>query len=129
MIGSFSSERTLWVASVEAFLQSLRSPELREQLAAGQHEGRKGLASLLLGVEESALTEAQVRGLGSIQSALFTGLMTQWLTDPKRAPSSREVMEGLRTLGALAGGAAPRSVRSEAARRRGRRGPAPRAGR
>ncbi|WP_246884723.1 hypothetical protein [Streptomyces sp. GESEQ-4] len=44
-------------------------------------------------------------GLGSAcckflaaQMALFTGLMTQWLTDPGQAPDASEIVAGLRAL-------------------------------
>jgi hypothetical protein len=35
VIESFETHRPLWVASFEAFVQAQRSPELREQLSAG----------------------------------------------------------------------------------------------
>src|SRR5829696_9380606 len=49
VIDSFDAHRPLWVASFEAFAAAQRSPELREQLADGQEEGRFGLAALFQG--------------------------------------------------------------------------------
>ncbi|MEV8630643.1 TetR/AcrR family transcriptional regulator [Streptosporangium sp. NPDC051023] len=95
---SFGTHRKLWMASIEALLQAEHSPELRQYLAAGQREGRRGLASILLGVEEDRLPESTVRTFGSVQLALLSGLMIQGVTDPEQAPSGAEVLEGLRAL-------------------------------
>ncbi|GAA3089889.1 TetR/AcrR family transcriptional regulator [Streptosporangium carneum] len=95
---SFGTHRKLWVASIEALLQAEHSPELRDRLAGGQREGRRGLASILLGVEEDSLPESTVRTLGSVQLALLSGVMMQWLADPEQAPTGAEVVRGLRAL-------------------------------
>ncbi|MEU1883150.1 TetR/AcrR family transcriptional regulator [Streptosporangium sp. NPDC020072] len=95
---SFGTHRKLWAASVEALVQAEHSPELRRYLADGQREGRRGLASILLGVEEDALQEGTTRTLGSVQLALLSGVMMQWLADPEQAPTGAEILEGLRTL-------------------------------
>ncbi|WP_433220659.1 TetR/AcrR family transcriptional regulator [Microtetraspora malaysiensis] len=99
---SFSTHRNLWIATIEALLQSEHSPELRRYLAGAQVEGRRGLAAILLGVEESALAEGSVRSLGAVQMALFSGVMVQWLTDPEQAPSASEVVAGLRAIATIA---------------------------
>ncbi|MEV7007282.1 TetR family transcriptional regulator [Streptosporangium sp. NPDC051022] len=98
LLKSFGTHRKLWMASVEALSQAEHSPELRKYLAAGQLEGRRGLASILLGIEEDKLPESAVRTLGSVQLALLSGMMMQGLTDPEQAPSGAEVLEGLRAL-------------------------------
>ena len=49
VIDSYDAHRPLWLASFEAFAAAQRSPELREQLADGQEEGRFGLAALFQG--------------------------------------------------------------------------------
>ncbi|MCG5218610.1 TetR/AcrR family transcriptional regulator [Streptosporangium sp. KLBMP 9127] len=99
---SFGTHRNLWIATIEALLQSEHSPELRRYLAGAQAEGRRGLAAILLGVEESALAEGSVRSLGAVQMALLSGVMVQWLTDPEQAPSASEVVAGLRAIAAIA---------------------------
>ncbi|NYI07932.1 TetR/AcrR family transcriptional regulator [Allostreptomyces psammosilenae] len=98
MIDTFATHRSLWLASVEAFVQAEHSPELREQIAAGQREGRRGMAASVSGLEEGSVPERTVRTLGSVQLALFSGVMLQWLGDPEHAPSGAEVVEGLRAL-------------------------------
>lgn len=80
MIESFSAHRELWVAQLEAVLQAQRSPAVREHLARGQQEARRGLG-------------------GSVPLALMTGLMLQWLVDPDGAPSAEDVVDGIAELG------------------------------
>jgi AcrR family transcriptional regulator len=95
-----ATHRRVWIASIEALAQAEHSPELRKHLAGGQEEGRRGLAALLRGVEESAVDDGTSRTLGSVQMALVTGVMVQWLTDPENAPDGAEVVAGLRALSA-----------------------------
>jgi AcrR family transcriptional regulator len=105
VIESFEAHRPLWVATFEAFMSAQRSPELREQLAAGQEEGRFGLAALFQNIDESAVDERTARTVGSFYLALMSGLIVQWLVDPERAPSGRELAEALRTIVASVRGA------------------------
>jgi hypothetical protein len=42
LIDSFADNRQSWLASLEAFTRSQRSPELRTQLTAGQPDGGRG---------------------------------------------------------------------------------------
>ncbi|HZG89853.1 MAG TPA: TetR/AcrR family transcriptional regulator [Pseudonocardia sp.] len=96
MVRSFQEQRTLWLTSVDAVVQAEHTPELRGRLADAQEEGRRGSAAGLLGVAESDVDEAAVRGLGSVQMALISGIAAQWLIDPERAPSGADVVAGLR---------------------------------
>ncbi|MFJ3714045.1 TetR/AcrR family transcriptional regulator [Streptomyces sp. NPDC090053] len=98
IIESFSTHRTLWLASVEALAQAEHSENLRRYLAGGQAQGRRGLAAILRGVEEDAIDDEAARTLGAVQMALLTGLMTQWLTGPDRAPTGADIVAGLRAL-------------------------------
>ncbi|MFE3826708.1 TetR/AcrR family transcriptional regulator [Streptomyces sp. NPDC059092] len=98
IIESFSTHRTLWLASVEALAQAEHSEDLRRYLAGGQAQGRRGLAAILGGVEEDAVDDEAASTLGATQMALLTGLMTQWLTDPDRAPTGADIVAGLRAL-------------------------------
>ncbi|MER6117128.1 TetR/AcrR family transcriptional regulator [Streptomyces sp. A0642] len=97
-IASYRTDRWLWIASVEAFVHAQTSPDLLALLAAGQREGRRGVAARLAGVPEAEVGEADVRGLGSVQLALMSGVMIQWLTDPDQAPDAGEIASGLRAL-------------------------------
>jgi AcrR family transcriptional regulator len=101
VIGSLATHRDLWIASIEALIQAEHAPELRAQLADGQQEGRRGMAALLTGIDEDALDDTTTRTLGSVQMALLSGVMVQWLTDPARAPTADEVVAGLRALSAV----------------------------
>ncbi|RSM60005.1 TetR family transcriptional regulator [Actinoplanes sp. ATCC 53533] len=103
VIGSMRSHRQLWLASVEAMIQSEHSAELRAQLAEGMEQGRSGLAAMLTGQAEETIDEQTVRTIGSVAMALMSGVLTQLLTDPARAPSAEQIAAGVRAL-ALAPG-------------------------
>jgi AcrR family transcriptional regulator len=98
VLGTLGTHRELWLASVEAMVQSEHSPELKAQLGAGMEQGRRGLAALLTGRDEDTLDERTVRTLGSVSLALMSGVMTQWLTDPAHAPSAEQIAAGVRAL-------------------------------
>jgi AcrR family transcriptional regulator len=98
MIRSFQEHTRLWTASMDALVHAEHAPELRKHLAEGQEEGRRGAAAGLLGVPEDEVDEAAVRSLGSVQMALISGVMVQWLIDPERAPSGADVVAGLRAM-------------------------------
>jgi hypothetical protein len=101
VIETVTTHRALWVASIEAMVQSEHNPELRGQLADGIQQGRSGMAALLTGTAEDALDDETVRELGSIQMALMSGVIIQWLADPRSAPSPEQVVAGLRAMAAL----------------------------
>jgi AcrR family transcriptional regulator len=103
VIGSIRSHRELWLASVEAMLQSEHSPELKAQLAEGMEQGRRGLAAMLTGGDEETIDEQTVRTTGSTALALMSGMLTQWLTDPARAPSAEQLAAGVRALSLVPG--------------------------
>jgi AcrR family transcriptional regulator len=103
MTDSFRQHRTLWLANLEALVQAEHSPQLRDQLVAGQRRGRRGLAAGLLGVAEDTVDDTAVRTIGSLQLALLLGSATQWLTDPGHAPTGDDLHTGLRTLTELLG--------------------------
>jgi AcrR family transcriptional regulator len=98
IIRSFQDDRTLWLATIEALVQAEHSDDLRRYLAGSQDQGRRGLAALLRSTSEDEVDDATARTLGAVQMALFTGLLTQWLTDPGQAPDAAEVVAGLRAL-------------------------------
>ncbi|MET9885169.1 helix-turn-helix domain-containing protein [Streptomyces sp. NPDC006430] len=100
-IRDFGDMRWLWTASVEAFVHAQSSPELLAILAEGQRRSRRMVAAQLRGVPEDAVTEEDVRVLGSVHVALLTGVMVQTLTDPEHAPSGRDLAQGLRDMAEL----------------------------
>lgn len=97
-IASFTRHRWLWAATMEAFVHAQNSPALSEFLAAGQHVTRQMIVEELTGVPVAEVDDREARTLGSVHMALTTGVMVQWLTDPERAPSGQEILEGLRAL-------------------------------
>ena len=103
IIESFQTDRTLWAASIEALAQAEHSADLRRYLAGGQVQGRRGLAAVLCGTPEERIDDVTARTLGAAQMALFTGVMTQWFTDPGAAPTASEVVAGLHALTGLVG--------------------------
>lgn len=119
VIESFETHRPLWVASFEAFVQAQRSPELREQLAVGHEEARFGLAALFQNMDESSLDESAAHTVGSFYLALMSGLVTQWLVDPERAPSGRAMSEALRTIVASVQGTEETAERGNDRNKRG----------
>ncbi|GAB3842751.1 TetR/AcrR family transcriptional regulator [Dactylosporangium cerinum] len=104
VIETFTTHRPLWIATIEAFQQSEHDPELRAQLAMGQRAGLRSLAAGLQGVPEDQVTDRDVRTVGAMQTALISGVMFQWMSDPEHAPSADEVVEGLQALARIAGG-------------------------
>ena len=87
--------RDLATASIEAAVQARSSEVVRQHLAEGQQDARRGLAAAALGVSEADVEEGAVSSLGSVHLALVTGLMIQVLIDPELAPTTDQVLEGL----------------------------------
>lgn len=104
LIEAATAQPEVVAASFESFPAARHSPKLRAQLADGMEEGRRGLVAVLQGVPEDTITDDQVRALGSFYSALLSGVVAQWLVDPERAPSGRDLAVALRTI---TGGPAP----------------------
>jgi AcrR family transcriptional regulator len=99
LIESFTTHRPLWFASFEAFSQSEHSPELRKQLADGYALYlRPEMAAKFLGIDGGQVDEQTARTLGSFLVALQAGLAAQWLLDPDRAPSGRDLIDALRRI-------------------------------
>ena len=103
VIESYAANRWLWLATIEAAVQAEHSPKVRELMAASLRQGRGGLAAGLLGVAEDTLDGPAERALGSVQLALMSGFLVQWLIDPDNAPSERDIAEGVLRLAAHLG--------------------------
>jgi AcrR family transcriptional regulator len=99
IIESVTSDRPLWLASMEVMIQAEHHPALREQLAEGLAAGRRGMAAIATGLPEDQIDDATARSVGSAQMALMSGVVTQWLTDPASAPSAEEIAAGIARLG------------------------------
>jgi AcrR family transcriptional regulator len=93
---SFDEHRPLIVAFVEALAQSVRSDELRAQLADIYEESRAEVGRLVEeSLGETELGDEQIRAVASFMLAVCDGLLLQWLVDPDRAPSGAELTAGL----------------------------------
>jgi AcrR family transcriptional regulator len=101
ILSTMETHRAVFVATIEAMVQSEHSAELRAQIAGGMKEGRSGMAALLTGRPEDSLPPGEVATLGSVQLALMSGVLTQWLVDPSTAPSAEQIAAGIRALAAL----------------------------
>jgi AcrR family transcriptional regulator len=97
VIESFTTHRQLWIATFEATVQAERSPEVRAFLADALQEGREGLAALFQNIDP-AIDPQAARVVGSFYQALLSGVWVQWLIDPERAPSSRDLAQALQLL-------------------------------
>lgn len=97
VVDSLAAHRPLWAAQFEIFAQIDRVPELRAFLADAQQQGRMGLAALLQNIDPE-VEEEKARAVGGFYHALLSGVLVQWLTDPERAPSGRDLANALRTI-------------------------------
>jgi len=97
VIESFEAQRPLWVATFEVVAQIERAPEVRQFLAGALQQGREGLAMLFEGID-AGTNPHRAQSVGSFYQALMTGVVTQWVTDPERAPSGRDLAEALRIV-------------------------------
>ena len=97
IIATFETHRQLWVATFEVLAQIERAPEVRQFLADALQQGREGLAMLFQHIDAAAdKHKAQI--VGSFYQALMSGIVVQWVTDPERAPSGRDLAEALRVV-------------------------------
>jgi AcrR family transcriptional regulator len=89
---------------VEAFPPALRSPDLREAMAAAYADVRaagEAMFERLLEADEAGLEPEQVRTLSSLLIALGDGLILQWLLDPEALPASGEIVDALSSAAAV----------------------------
>lgn len=96
VIESFTAHRELWAAWFEVFGQLERVPALRQAIADGTEQARALWVSMIQELDPAADAE-RTRALGSLHHAILGGVMVQWLVDPDRAPSARELTEALLT--------------------------------
>jgi AcrR family transcriptional regulator len=97
VIASFSTHRHMWIATFEALAQAERSPQIRAFLGDAVQQGREGLVVLFQNVDEAA-GQKLAKTVGSFYQALLTGVWVQWLIDPERAPSSRDMAQALQLI-------------------------------
>ena len=100
LIETFETHRSLWVANFELFSQLEHRPEILRILANNIHLARTGLAALFLGEDESVISHRTAETIGTFHHVLLSGLITQWLIDPRSALSARDLTEALRSTAA-----------------------------
>jgi AcrR family transcriptional regulator len=97
IIESFDTHRQLWKATYEAMTVAEHSPEVRAFLSDALQQGRMGLAALFHDVDPEA-NERLAATVGSFYQALLSGVWVQWMVDPERSPSGRDLAEALRVI-------------------------------
>jgi AcrR family transcriptional regulator len=98
LIETFETHRPLWAANFELFAQMDHLPEIRRVMGDSLLQARLGLASLFLNRDVSEIDEHTARTTGAFYHALMSGLMAQWLINPKHALSARDLTEALRAI-------------------------------
>lgn len=91
----------LTTATVESLAQAGRVPEIRAVLAAAQDTAREDLALMFHAISDDDGADGaddRTRVLGAFYQALLTGVMVQWLVEPKTALSGRDVADALRAI-------------------------------
>lgn len=101
MMAAYGGDKTFWAANLESVLVAYRDESVREHLSTGFEAGRSGITSVLTGIEESELPPETIRTLGSVQMALLSGVMIQYLLNPDTAPSAEELFQGIHALAAI----------------------------
>lgn len=99
-VDRFAELRPFLVAFVEAMPQAVRTPALRQRIAAAYEDVRAAGAEMVgrgLAADGIEVTESDAKTIASVLIAVCDGLMLQWLVDPDRVPTSDQL------LGAAAG--------------------------
>ncbi|HEX4311699.1 MAG TPA: TetR/AcrR family transcriptional regulator [Acidobacteriaceae bacterium] len=98
IMATFETHRALWAANFEVFAQMVGQEEARRVIADKVHVARAGLAAMFLGQDEATVSEHTVRTTGTLYHVLLSGLVLQWLIDPKSALSAKDLTESLRVM-------------------------------
>lgn len=98
LIDHVKAHRTLWMASFELFMLAQRSPEIAESYAQGQPGATAAMAALATGELEETIGAETVRTIGSVQMALVSGIVMQWMSYPDEAPGPEAIAAGLRGI-------------------------------
>jgi AcrR family transcriptional regulator len=98
VIDSFRANPELWLATFDVFGVAQRDPEIRAVVADGLDDGRALWARALYGLDADRDDQGVARAVGSLHQALFSGVLTQWLIDPDRAPSATDLAAALQAI-------------------------------
>jgi AcrR family transcriptional regulator len=97
VLASFAEHRQMLAAHFEAVVQAQHSDVVRDSLRAALDDGRLGLAELFYGLDPEADRDL-AWAVGCFLNVVLTGYMAQWLVDPERAPTGRQLADGLRVV-------------------------------
>lgn len=100
LISLFAEDRNIVVASFEAVGQIERSLELRTIIAQAQEDGRLALAADFFNIDPT-MDPKTVRAMGAAMLAMMTGVMAQWLINPKGAPTAEELTTAMGAMATL----------------------------
>jgi AcrR family transcriptional regulator len=100
VIASFQADPQVWTATFDVFTVAQRDPDVRAAVADGLEDGRMLWARQLYGPDDDP---ALLRAVGSLHQALLSGVLVQWLIDPRRAPSAADLAAALRAISRRAG--------------------------
>lgn len=95
IVQTFDAHRPLWVATFEALAQAEHSPRVRRFLADAMQHGRERIVQDFDDAD-APRAAARARTVGAFYQALLLGVMAQWLVDPERAPTGRDLGAALR---------------------------------
>jgi AcrR family transcriptional regulator len=98
IIGTMGEPGSLWRLSMELVVMGDQMPELRDHMALAQREAGRGLVPLLMGGREEDVTDEVRDTLGMFYVTLMSGVIAQWIFDPKTAPTADQLTEGLRQV-------------------------------
>jgi hypothetical protein len=94
-----TANRQLWAANFEVSPYIDTIPEVKAVMAAAQEKAREGLAELFISSLRPADPAAD-RSVGAFHYALMTGVIAQWLIDPEKAPTAKDLTEALKLIAA-----------------------------
>ncbi|GAB2875513.1 TetR/AcrR family transcriptional regulator [Streptomyces deserti] len=98
VIGTMREPGSMWHLSMEIVTMGDQMPEVRDHLARAQREAGRGFIPLLMGGREEDVSDEVADTLGKFYMTVMTGLIAQWIFDPKTAPSAEELTAGLRQV-------------------------------
>ena len=91
LIEAIKSDPKLALASFENFVYGARAPEISAIIGGGQQDARQSFGEDFSDPRTPA--DARTRqAVGSLMLAITTGIIAQWLVDPKRAPSGDDIV-------------------------------------
>lgn len=95
IIGTMRGPGSMWRLSVEIVAMGDQLPAVRDHLAQQQRDAERALVALFMGMREEDVPDETLDTLGKFYTTLMTGLITQWIFDPKNAPDADALTEGL----------------------------------